>query len=61
MKRKCRLNVGFFSFLLKKLPGLRQAIVSKAVELQSREDVRPAQQRILENILKTLTKSKRVK
>lgn len=61
IKRKCKLNVGFFSFLLKKMPYLRQSIVSKGLELKNREGVRPAQQRILENMLKTLTQSKRVK
>ena len=40
---------------------MRQAIISKGVELEQREGVRPAQQRVLQKMLKHLVKNKQVK
>lgn len=60
-KRKSRLSASFFPVLIKRLPSMRQPIVSKGVELQQREGVRPAQQRVLEKMLKHLVKKNRVK
>lgn len=61
LKRKCKLNIAFFSYLIKKIPSLRQTVVSKSTELKEKEEVRPAQQRVLEKLLKTLVKIRKVK
>lgn len=61
LKRKCKLNVGFFSYLIKRIPSIRQIVVSKGTELKGREGVRPAQQRILLKLLSNLVKMKKVK
>lgn len=61
LKRKCRLNIRFFFVLLKRMPWLKQAVIEKGLELQNSEETRPAQLRILEKLLKTLVKGKKVK
>ena len=61
LKRKCKLNVGFFINLIKKIPALRQIVVGKGTELKLNESVRPAQLRVLEKLLNILVKTKKVK
>ena len=60
-KRNCKINVRFFSYLLKKLPWLKQAIVEKGKDIQKKSGIRPAQQRILEKIISNFVKSSKVK
>jgi hypothetical protein len=60
-KRKCKLNFSFFPFLLKKIPTLRQNITALATALQARGEIRPAQQRVIEKLLKSLVRKHNVK
>jgi hypothetical protein len=60
-KRKCKMNFSFFLFVLKKLPALRQSIIALATALKTKSEVRPAQQRVVEKLLKTLVKNNNIK
>ena len=60
-KRKCKLNFSFFPFLLKKLPSLRQNIVALATALHAKGEMRPAQQRVIEKLLRSLVRKHNVK
>jgi len=55
------MNFSFFPFVLKKLPALRQNIIALATALKTNNEVRPAQQRVVEKLLKTLVKKNSVK
>lgn len=55
-KRKCKLNFSFFPYLLKKVPTFRQNITALATALQLNSEIRPAQQRVVEKLLKSLGK-----
>ena len=46
-KRKCRLQAGFFHFLLRKLPQLKGALLERCIAVELNEQLRPAQQRVL--------------
>jgi hypothetical protein len=61
LKRKCRLNASFFTFLLKRTPWLKKTIIEKGQELQKRKGVRAAQQRVLEKLMRLLSKGNQVK
>ena len=61
LKRNCKLNAHFFSFLLKKLPWLKATFQNKGKELMKKEGVRPAQLRILDKLLKSINKGIQIK
>lgn len=47
IKRKCKLQAGFFHFLLRKLPQFKPAILERCLKIEQNEQLRPAQQRVL--------------
>jgi hypothetical protein len=60
-KRKCKLHQGFFHFVLKKMPQLRESVVEKCLSLEGSVTLRPAQARVLQKFKQLLLKKQSVK
>ena len=59
LKRKCKLKVEFFFYLLRKISGFRQPLLDKIGEL-GEKSVRPAQKKQLEKIEKKINRKENI-
>lgn len=60
-KRKCKLQAGFFHFLLRKLPQMKGALLERCIAVELNEQLRPAQQRVLGKLKQLLLGKQSVK
>lgn len=60
-KRKCKLSLGFWSFILKRLPQLKQAIIEKLLIVEENLTLRAAQERVLQKLKNLVIKRQHIK
>jgi hypothetical protein len=46
-KRKCKLQAGFFPFLVRKLPQLKPTLLERCLAIEQNDQLRPAQSRVM--------------
>lgn len=49
-KRKCKLQAGFFQFLIRRLPQLKPSLLERCLTVEQNEKLRPAQERVLHKL-----------
>jgi hypothetical protein len=50
-KRNCKLNITFFQFLSRKLPGSKKIILESCEKLKESKKMRPAQMKQLDKLV----------
>ena len=60
-KRKCKLSQGFWQFILKRVPQLKQSIIEKVLIVEENLTLRPAQERVLQKLKNLVIKKQNVK